>query len=906
MQSRIVCIAGIFVASLLFVSPLNGASKKSKLGTPGTDDGPQLVTLETQAAVRFPVAHQHAASGCFGYLYFSRGIIRFEVLHPDKDKSHSFQYSLSDLVGVKEYTVLGVPIGAELKFRDGRTYHFYRVRRNLVEDLSQNKLKWDDVLSYTPLVEAAKNPDALLSQVQANNTQPAAGPKTLVSSAAPTTTNIPPSQPNETSPSAHSPAPQEVAAQGPQEKVKDAYALTPERQVESTASKISSRSGNVFFDTGGGWGYLISYTTYKGSPALRFTVRIGGLKDPNILYNWSPAHAVYAVGNLYCTADRIAFRPLIGSGDLSFDYAPSELSISDSAVLDPNHPAPLFPHRMHKTFDGFVAQRRAVESEDLRKSDLAVQGRDFQSYVPEDAANVQALRWVNSIFHLALSNFSAAAAELNETPTPWQEVNAGDAAFSHRNLQQAIQHYNAALQALPKGSAPDIEKTLLERASRVTAQLDEEAGDAALRQRKAAEAIQDYERALQILPRDVVSDPLNQELQRKITTATLQVVSRAEEAGDAAAKNGNLTEAIRDYKDALQKVPSDAPPNVRPNLLDKITSASLRPSAQEESVGDAAAKGGQATEALQHYITAFHELPESPPPEAQEGLLKKIADVGSQVKPAPAIPEEAHKHMVMGTTILRAAKSPEDFKGAIGEFQKAVRSAPWWGDAYYNLGVAEEAAGEFGEAKRHLQLYLASKPPTADARSAQDKIYEIDAKARLAAENPASSTASSTSAVEVSEADIERKVAQDEQTLINGLSGSWYCQTNCRTASVSVSNGIFTATIIGNVAEPDQFCAYNDSGDCGTSLTANFSGSISGFGIRGTVSLPRMHVKPTNCDTTSVSKSFTGSIEQNGKSISLNFGTPGWETHAHPTILGPKCYSVDADGDIPTFIGLTR
>ncbi len=118
-----------------------------------------------------------------------------------------------------------------------------------------------------------------------------------------------------------------------------------------------------------------------------------------------------------------------------------------------------------------------------------------------------------------------------------------------------------------------------------------------------------------------------------------------------------------------------------------------------------------------------------------DGEVAAVIGMFARVQPPPAIPAEAHEHMTAGATFLRGAKSPQDFDAAIAEFQKAAQAAPWWGDAYYDLGVAKEAAGKFAAAKIDLQLYLDSDPGPADALTAREKIAEIDAKAKLAAEH---------------------------------------------------------------------------------------------------------------------------------------------------------------------------
>lgn len=122
-------------------------------------------------------------------------------------------------------------------------------------------------------------------------------------------------------------------------------------------------------------------------------------------------------------------------------------------------------------------------------------------------------------------------------------------------------------------------------------------------------------------------------------------------------------------------------------------------------------------------------------------LLKKYPDVygirrlvikqASSTNPRPAIPEEARRHFVEGTTIVKTAKNPEQQLHAVESFKKAVTVAPWWAGAYYNLGVAQELAKKYDDAEKSFELYLLSKPSEKEAREVQDRIYAIGAKKKL-------------------------------------------------------------------------------------------------------------------------------------------------------------------------------
>lgn len=114
-------------------------------------------------------------------------------------------------------------------------------------------------------------------------------------------------------------------------------------------------------------------------------------------------------------------------------------------------------------------------------------------------------------------------------------------------------------------------------------------------------------------------------------------------------------------------------------------------------------------------------------------LRERIIKLGAEIKPAPAVPEEARRPFVEGVTILKSAKDAGSQQLAIGSFHEALKIAPWWGDAYYNLAVAQELTGQLNDAERTLKWFLLTNPGESEAREAQDRIYALGAKRKMAA-----------------------------------------------------------------------------------------------------------------------------------------------------------------------------
>ena len=126
---------------------------------------------------------------------------------------------------------------------------------------------------------------------------------------------------------------------------------------------------------------------------------------------------------------------------------------------------------------------------------------------------------------------------------------------------------------------------------------------------------------------------------------------------------------------------------------------------------------------LDRYISDLQKTP------WDQNLRKQIILFASAMTPPPDIPDEARSAFVQGNTIMKAAKNVDDYNLAIGKYREALNKAPWWGDAYYNLAMAENSAGLTDAAKADLELYVFTKPK--DAGQAQNKIYEIEGRQEL-------------------------------------------------------------------------------------------------------------------------------------------------------------------------------
>jgi tetratricopeptide (TPR) repeat protein len=92
------------------------------------------------------------------------------------------------------------------------------------------------------------------------------------------------------------------------------------------------------------------------------------------------------------------------------------------------------------------------------------------------------------------------------------------------------------------------------------------------------------------------------------------------------------------------------------------------------------------------------------------------------------VSEEAKRHFDRGMAAVEMAKSPEDFKDAIKEFEQAIRLAPDWPDVYYNLGMVQEKAEKYSDAVTNLKQYLRLAPNASDVETVKSLINKLEYK----------------------------------------------------------------------------------------------------------------------------------------------------------------------------------
>lgn len=148
--------------------------------------------------------------------------------------------------------------------------------------------------------------------------------------------------------------------------------------------------------------------------------------------------------------------------------------------------------------------------------------------------------------------------------------------------------------------------------------------------------------------------------------------------------------------------------------------------ADEEALGRKAEQAGKLRQALGHYVSALQSASEGS--STEQRLREKIIRLAPKIQPPPAVPEEAERYMARGEAFVEVATDKNGFLRAAKEFQAAAGVAPWLANAYYNLGIVQDKAGQYKKAMQSLEFYLLAAPSAPDAREVRNLIYKIEAR----------------------------------------------------------------------------------------------------------------------------------------------------------------------------------
>ena len=90
----------------------------------------------------------------------------------------------------------------------------------------------------------------------------------------------------------------------------------------------------------------------------------------------------------------------------------------------------------------------------------------------------------------------------------------------------------------------------------------------------------------------------------------------------------------------------------------------------------------------------------------------------------PNINEAVRQHKVAAESAVKGKRLWD----AAGEFTQCLSIAPWWPQGNFNMALVYGELRAYPLAMRYMQRYLELAPDAANARAAQDKIYEWSAE----------------------------------------------------------------------------------------------------------------------------------------------------------------------------------
>jgi tetratricopeptide (TPR) repeat protein len=110
----------------------------------------------------------------------------------------------------------------------------------------------------------------------------------------------------------------------------------------------------------------------------------------------------------------------------------------------------------------------------------------------------------------------------------------------------------------------------------------------------------------------------------------------------------------------------------------------------------------------------------------RDSIIEKFFVVYPLMKTKPEISEQVRRYVVQATSATQERKYDE----AINLWTTALNISPYLPIAYYNRALLYEIKGLFRYSISDMGKYVKLMPDASDARSAKDKIYELEAKVK--------------------------------------------------------------------------------------------------------------------------------------------------------------------------------
>ncbi len=258
-----------------------------------------------------------------------------------------------------------------------------------------------------------------------------------------------------------------------------------------------------------------------------------------------------------------------------------------------------------------------------------------------------------------------------------------------------------------------------------------------------------------------------------------------------------------------------------------------------EQDGDKAAEARDVDNALADYKELLNMSQDNR--DEDQRVREKIIKFVATLKTPPPVPEEARRYAVRAQALVKTEQSA-GFAPAAAELSNAVLLVPWWADGYYNLGLMQEGAEDYGGAVRSLKLCLLADPHAANADAIQNKIYELE-------------------------------VQKEEADKVQAMAGTW---TNPKSGSV------YTVSMNGKNFEAEH---------SGWILRGVKEGNV----IEGTITVPGMALWSNKCVSPEYTVPMKGQISPDGRSITFQYTQNNYAS-THWNITGQGIFGTNRTG----------
>ncbi len=132
---------------------------------------------------------------------------------------------------------------------------------------------------------------------------------------------------------------------------------------------------------------------------------------------------------------------------------------------------------------------------------------------------------------------------------------------------------------------------------------------------------------------------------------------------------------------------------------------------------------GNILEAFKQYDRAYFWSPETDVDTLSENILSNLFRLYPQLQVKPSLTELGRRFFIQAQALMKAKK----YSKALEAYNKLIGVMPYNPEAWFNGAMLRAEKKEYQKAINNMKVYLRIMPDAADARAAQDKIYEWEA-----------------------------------------------------------------------------------------------------------------------------------------------------------------------------------